>query len=89
MPQWGAQHPHPPFPAGFCFAGASPKEPVQLLGPSPGGTGVAAVSQPGDRLWALVSVSPTLVTRPRAYPVPKECPQKRMLLFPLRALAQS
>lgn len=29
------------------------------------------------------------LTCPHTYPVPKECPQKMMLLFPLRALTQS
>lgn len=44
---------------------------------------VAAVSQGTG--WALVCPHPT----PCTHPVPKECPQKRMVLFPLRALAQS
>lgn len=66
----------------FGFAGASTKELLQALGPSPGGTSLAAVSQGTG--WALVC--PHLVC---TYPVPKECPQKMMLLFPLRAFAQS
>lgn len=41
-----------PLPAGFCFTGASIEEMLQPLGPSPGATSLAAVSQPGDRLWA-------------------------------------
>lgn len=73
---------------GFCFSVTSTEEMLQPLGPSPCGTGLAAVSQPGDRPWARASPS-THGVSPHTYPVPRECPQKRMLLFPLRALAQS
>lgn len=72
-----------PLLAAFGSAGASTKQLLQALGPSPGGTSLAAVPQ-GTR-WALVCPHPT----PCTYPVPRECPQKRMLLFPLRAFAQS
>lgn len=44
---------------------------------------VAPVSQGTG--WALLCPYPT----PCTYPVPRECPQKRMVLFPLRAFAQS
>lgn len=67
----------------FGFAGASIKELLQALGPCPGGTSLAAVAQGSG--WALVCPHPA----PCPYPVPKECPQKMMLLFPLRAFAQS
>lgn len=72
-----------PLFAAFGFAGTSIKELLQALGPPPGGTSQVAVSQGTG--WALLCPHPA----PCTYPVPKECPQKMMLLFPLRAFAQS
>lgn len=81
----GGTHSSLRFPslAAFGFAGASTKELLQALGPSPGGTSLAATSQGTG--WALVCPHPT----PCTYPVPRECPQKRTLLLPLRAFTQS
>lgn len=48
----------------------------------------SSVTARGPAVGSGISRHPRGVP-PCTYPVPKECPQKRMLLFPLRALAQS
>jgi len=49
------------------------------------GAAPAPRSIPRDQLWAPGCPPPPRHT----YPVPRECPQSRTLLFPLRALAQA
>lgn len=81
-PRWDTQHPQtPPLHTRICFAGASTEELLQPLGPSPGGTGLAAASQPGDQLWAPASAGthgPSPIPSPSPAPTlsPKSVPRR-------------